>query len=59
MGILRKIINVKFLLIIVVIVLTGYLCSRFPDESILIGGIAIIIVIGIWMMQLTKDELQN
>ena len=51
-----KILNVKTILIVFIIILSGYLTSEFPDESILIGGCSIIIVIGIWLMQIEKEN---
>lgn len=58
MGITNYI-NGKSILLLGIIVGAGYLASKFPDESVLIGGIAIIIVIGIWVHQSyiqNKDE---
>jgi len=34
----------------------GYLSSKFPDQAVLIGGIAIVLVIGMWMLQAEKDN---
>lgn len=53
MGWLTK----KALLFFAIIIATGYLVSNFPDESILIGSIAIIIVIGIWMHQANQETV--
>lgn len=53
---LRKIFNVKMILFIVIIIATGYLSSQYPDEAILIGGCAIVLIIGIWLLQVTKEN---
>jgi len=51
-----KIINVKTILIVFLIVCAGYLTSEFPDESILIGGCCAILIIGIWLLQIEKEN---
>jgi len=51
-----RIFNVKTLLWLFIIVGAGYLCSEFPDEAILIGGVSLVLVIGIWLMQIEKES---
>lgn len=51
-----KILNGKVLLWLFIIVGSGYLSSKFPDQAVLIGGIAIVLVIGMWMLQAEKAE---
>ena len=52
---MTKIFNVKIILFLIIIVLAGYLSSKFPDEAVLVCGVSIIIVIGIWLLQI-EDE---
>jgi hypothetical protein len=51
-----KILNVKNLLIIFIIILAGYLTSEFPDESVLVIGCSAILIIGIWLLQVEKEN---
>ena len=51
-----RIFNVKSLLLLGIIIAAGYLCSEFPEQSILVGGISIILVIGIWLLQIEKEN---
>lgn len=53
---MTKIFTAKRMLILFIILCSGYLTSKFPDESILIGGISIIIVIAIWLLQIEKEN---
>lgn len=46
----------KILIPFGVIIGTGYLVSKFPDESVLIGGIAMIIIIGLWIFQAQEER---
>lgn len=55
MGI-KKILNTKTLLLLIILIGAGYLSSKFPDEAIIICGIGIILVIGIWMLQANKEN---
>jgi len=56
MGLLGRLFNPKLLLWLFIIVGAGYLSSKFPDQAVLIGGIAIVIVIGMWMLQAEKED---
>lgn len=51
-----KIFNPKFLLLVGIVIAVGYLASKFPDQAILIGGIAIILGIGFLMFQAEKER---
>lgn len=50
-GTLRDLLSGKTLLLLFIIIGCGYLVTKFPDESILIGGIGIVCVMGIWLWQ--------
>lgn len=55
---IKSLFNPKLLLGLAFIIAAGYLVSKFPDESVLIIGIAAIIIIGIWIYQAyVKPEL--
>lgn len=56
MGIIRNILSPKVILIVLIIIGAGYFSSKFPDEAILIGGISLIVIIGMWLMQITKEN---
>lgn len=46
-----RILTPKIMLLLAIIIGCGYLVSKFPDQSILIGSLAIIILIGYWLYQ--------
>lgn len=49
--------RIKIIIWIAVIAAAYALIKKFPDQMILIGGIAIIIIFGSWMMD--ADKLDN
>lgn len=51
-----KILNVKTILFLIVIVLAGYLSTEYPDEAVLVCGVSIILVIGVWLLQIEKEN---
>ena len=51
-----RIFNIKTILILVIMIGAGYLTSKFPYEGVLIGGICIILVIGIWLLQAEREN---
>lgn len=53
---LKKILNIRTILLLLIISGIGYLVSKFPDEGVLVIGIGAIIIIGIWLVQLTKEN---
>lgn len=53
---MKNIFNIKTLLFLGIIIASGYLVSKYPDYSILTIGIAIILVIGIWLLQVERDN---
>jgi len=48
--------NLKLILFFLIIISAGYLISKFPEESLLISGLAIIIIIGLWLHQAYQDK---
>lgn len=53
---LKKIINIRIILMLLIISGIGYLVSKFPDEGVLVIGIGAIIIIGIWLLQANKEN---
>lgn len=53
---LKKIINIRTILMLLIISGIGYLVSKFPDEGVLVLGIVAIIIIGVWLLQLNKEN---
>jgi phosphate starvation-inducible membrane PsiE len=45
----------KGIAIIAVIALVIYLGKKFPDQMVLIIGISLILIIGLWLMEADKD----
>ena len=52
---LEKIFNARTMLLLVIVVGSGYLASKFPDEAVVIAGIGLVIVVGLWMQQLENN----
>ena len=49
-----RFLNVKTFLILFILIALSYLIKGFPEESVLILSIALIIVIGFWIIQAQK-----
>lgn len=46
----------KVLLLLAILIGSGYLSSKFPDEAVLIFGCSAIIVIGFWVIQAQHEQ---
>jgi uncharacterized BrkB/YihY/UPF0761 family membrane protein len=53
---LKRIFNLKTIITLLILIGFGYLVSKFPDQSVVFGGIGIIILIGIWLLQAEKEQ---
>lgn len=53
---LKKIINIRTILMLLIISGIGYLVSKFPDEGVVLIGIGVILIIGVWLLQVEKDH---
>jgi len=53
---LKKILNIKTILFLFIICGIGYLISKFPDESWVLIGVGAILIIGIWLLQVIKEN---
>lgn len=49
----------KIILIGVVLYGIYYLFSKYPDYGVLGIGIGLVIIIGIWLMELEKESINN
>jgi len=51
--------NKKLKIILTILVLIGiyYLAKSYPDEVIIIAGIGLIVIIGMWLMEVEKKEI--
>jgi len=49
--------TVKIILTLLIIIGVVSLIQKFPDEMVLILGIGLILIIGSWLMQLEKNEI--
>jgi len=49
--------TVKIILTLLIIIGVVSLIQKFPDEMVLILGIGLVLIIGSWLMQLEKNEI--
>lgn len=49
----------KIILIGVILYGIYYLFSKYPDYGVLGIGIGLVIIIGIWLMELEKESINN